>query len=159
MTMRAVCSGGRPRRGRVFSVLTALLLMSLPALSFCSSGLERVRVTIAGENFSVEVARTEEQKRTGLMNRKSLGSREGMIFVYDGDQHLSFWMKNTSIPLTLAFLSKEGEILQIEELKPHSLKSVVSERAARYALELPLGVLSEIGVQVGERVELPPELD
>jgi uncharacterized membrane protein (UPF0127 family) len=141
-------------------VTSAVVVLGfLAALSACSSGLEKIRLTIGGETFVVEVARTEEEKRTGLMNRKSLGAREGMLFVYGGDQHLSFWMKNTSIPLTLAFLSKEGEILQIEQLKPFSLKAVMSERAARYALELPQGVLSELGVHVGDRVELPPGLD
>jgi uncharacterized membrane protein (UPF0127 family) len=78
-----------------------------------------------------------------------------MIFVYDTDQHLAFWMKNTTIPLTLAFLSKDGKIMQIEQLKPLSLRSVMSERAVRYGLELPAGVLDELGVEVGDRVKLP----
>ncbi|MBN1835859.1 MAG: DUF192 domain-containing protein [Spirochaetales bacterium] len=138
-------------------VLLALVL-AVPLLCGCASKLERIEVEIGGEPFLLEVARTEEEKRTGLMDRNSLGEREGMIFVYEDDQHLAFWMKNTPIPLTLAFLSKDGEILQIEELKPFSLKSVVSERAARYALELPRGALAELGVEVGDRIALPPEL-
>jgi len=158
--MRNAVSGRRRLlEARLSAVLIVLVLCSLPVLSACSSGLAKVRVTIGGESFTVEVARTDEEKRTGLMNRKSLGPREGMLFVYPGDEHLSFWMKNTSIPLTLAFLSREGEILQIEQLKPFSLKAVVSERAARYALELSQGVLSELGVRVGDRVGLPPGLD
>jgi len=101
------------------------------------------------------VARTEEQKTRGLMHRRTLGERSGMIFVYEADEHLSFWMKNTTVPLTLAFLSSEGEILQIEELKPLSLKPVSSSRAARYALELPAGALERLGVVPGDRVVLP----
>jgi uncharacterized membrane protein (UPF0127 family) len=89
------------------------------------------------------------------MFRESIGSREGMIFVYDTDQHLAFWMKDTIIPLTLLFLSKQGEILQVEELKPFSLRTVLSERAARYGLELPDGILDELAVEVGDRVLLP----
>jgi uncharacterized membrane protein (UPF0127 family) len=132
------------------------ILLSIGALLSCSSGLEeRIEVVIGGKSFRIEVARTDEQKREGLMNRKSLGQREGMIFVYETDQHLAFWMKNTTIPLTLVFLSKEGQITQIEQLKPLSLKSVVSERAVRYGLELPAGVLEELGVGVGDRVILP----
>jgi uncharacterized membrane protein (UPF0127 family) len=132
------------------------ILLSIGALLSCSSGLEeRIEVVIGGKSFRIEVARTDEQKREGLMNRKSIGEREGMIFVYETDQHLAFWMKNTTIPLTLAFLSKDGQITQIEQLKPLSLKSVVSERAVRYGLELPAGVLDELGVGVGERVILP----
>ena len=134
------------------------ILLSIGALLSCSSGLEeRIEVVIGGKSFRIEVARTDEQKREGLMNRKSLGQREGMIFVYETDQHLAFWMKNTTIPLTLVFLSKEGQITQIEQLKPLSLKSVVSERAVRYGLELPAGVLEELGVGVGDRVILPED--
>jgi len=116
---------------------------------------ERIDVVLGGETFRVEVARTGEQKRQGLMLRKSIGPREGMIFVYDTDQHLAFWMKDTILPLTLLFLSKDGEILQVEDLKPFSLKTVISERAARYGLELPEGVLKELGVEIGDRVILP----
>jgi hypothetical protein len=134
------------------------ILLGLSAVLSCSSGLEeRIRVKIGGESFRIEVARTDEQKREGLMYRKSIGDREGMIFVYETDQHLAFWMKNTTIPLTLAYLSKDGTITQIEQLKPLSLKSVVSERAVRYGLELPAGVLAELGVEVGDRVQLPED--
>jgi len=134
------------------------ILLSINTVLSCSSGLEeRIEVVIGGESFRIEVARTTEQKRQGLMNRRSLGDREGMIFVHETDQHLAFWMKNTTIPLTLAYLSKDGQIVQIEQLKPLSLKSVISERAVRYALELPAGVLGELGVEVGDRVLLPED--
>jgi uncharacterized membrane protein (UPF0127 family) len=134
------------------------ILFSINMVLSCSSGLEeRIEVVIGGESFRIEVARTTEQKRQGLMNRRSLGDREGMIFVYETDQHLAFWMKNTTIPLTLAYLSKDGQIVQIEQLKPLSLKSVISERAVRYGLELPAGVLNELGVGVGDRVLLPED--
>ncbi len=134
------------------------ILLSINTVLSCSSGLEeRIEVEIGGESFRIEVARTDEQKREGLMNRKSIGEREGMIFVYETDQHLAFWMKNTTIPLTLAYLSKDGQIVQIEQLKPLSLKSVISERAVRYGLELPAGVLSELGAEVGDRVLLPED--
>jgi hypothetical protein len=143
---------------RSIYVILAVVLLSVSSVLSCSSGLdERIEVLIGGQSFRVEVARNPEQKQQGLMNRKSLGDREGMIFVYETDQHLAFWMKNTTIPLTLAFLSKDGEIMQIEQLKPLSLKSVVSERAVRYALELPAGVLEELGVQAGDRIQLPSD--
>ena len=143
---------------RSFYVVVAGVLLSVGSVLSCSSGLEeRIEVLIGGESFRLEVARSPEQKQQGLMNRRSLGDREGMIFVYESDQHLAFWMKNTTIPLTLAFLSKDGEIMQIEQLKPLSLKSVVSERAVRYGLELPAGVLEELGVRVGDRVRLPAD--
>ena len=72
----------------------------------------------------MEVARTEAQREHGLMGRKDLGPRDGMIFVFDRDQRLSFWMKNTPTPLSIAFLSAEGKILQIEDMEPFSEKVV-----------------------------------
>ena len=135
------------------------MFLGAGALLSCRGGAleERIELKIAGQSFRVEVARSEEQKKQGLMHRQSLGQREGMIFVYDTDQHLAFWMKDTPLPLTLAFLSKEGEILQIESLKPLSLKSVISRRAARFGLELSAGVLEELGVKVGDRVLFPED--
>ena len=135
----------------------APLAFLLLALAACGRTLPTISVEIGGEEFRIEVARSEEQKARGLMHRRSLGERGGMIFVYEADEHLSFWMKNTTLPLTLAFLSGEGEILQIEELKPLSLKPVTSARAARYALELPAGSLKRLGVAPGDRVILPPD--
>jgi uncharacterized membrane protein (UPF0127 family) len=114
-------------------------------------------VQIDGVEFRVEVARSEEQKARGLMHRRSLGEHRGMIFVYEADEHLSFWMKNTTLPLDLVFLSRDGEILEVEQLKPLSLRPMTSARAARYALELPAGSLRRLGVAPGDRVLLPPD--
>jgi uncharacterized membrane protein (UPF0127 family) len=135
------------------TVLTLVLL----TLAACARTLPTIPVQIGGAEFRIEVARSEEQKARGLMYRRSLGERKGMIFVYEADEHLTFWMKNTTLPLTLAFLSREGEILQIEELKPVSLNPVSSARAARYALELPAGSLQRLGVVPGDRVRLPAD--
>jgi hypothetical protein len=140
---------------RALFAAASLLLSSLLA---CGGGrLPTIEVRIGGEEFRIEVARSGAEKARGLMHRRRLGVREGMLFAYDTDEHMSFWMKDTAIPLTLAFLSRDGQILQIAELKPLSLKPVTSQRAARYALELPLGTLDRLGVRVGERIELPAD--
>jgi hypothetical protein len=141
-------------RTRVPAFLGCAALLAC-ALGSCTRALPTIRVQIGGEEFRLEVARTEEEKARGLMHRRSLGERQGMIFVYQSDEHLSFWMKNTRIPLDLLFLSREGAVLQIEGLKPHSLKPITSERAARYALELPAGSAARLGLKTGDRVFLP----
>src|SRR5512142_935755 len=94
------------------SRLIALVLAAFFAAS-CTSGLPRVKVLIKGVEFSIEVAHTPAEQERGLMFRKTIGPHEGMIFVYDVDQHLAFWMKNTSVPLSIAFLSADGKIMQI----------------------------------------------
>jgi uncharacterized membrane protein (UPF0127 family) len=149
---------GFVRRPGALRALRALALTAVGALLASCGGQrieERVSIGIGDREFRVEVARTEEQQRQGLMFRRRLGAREGMLFVYTADQHLAFWMKNTPIPLTLLFLSRDGEIQQVEELKPGSLKAVSSQRAARYALELPRGSLDDLGAGPGDRVRLP----
>jgi len=137
--------------------MKVIVLLAALALAACVRTLPTIPVEIGGVEFRVEVARSESEKARGLMHRRVLGERRGMIFVYDADEHLSFWMKNTKVPLTLAFLARDGEILQVEELKPLSLRPATSLRAARYALELPAGSLQRLGVAPGDRVRLPPD--
>jgi hypothetical protein len=89
------------------------------------------------------------------MGRKDLGPRDGMIFVFDRDDHLSFWMKDTPTPLSIAFLSKEGKVLEIDDMRPFSESIVRSRFSARYALEMRQGAFTEIGVKEGDTVRLP----
>ena len=90
------------------------------------------------------------------MHRKSLGAREGMLFVFDRDDHLAFWMKNTSIPLSIAFLSPEGRILEIVDMEPFSERTIRSRLSSRFAVEVNRGKFSEAGVKEGDAVILPP---
>lgn len=132
-------------------VIVALAL----ALASCSARMERVTIGVGTEQLTVEVARGGEQQARGLMDRRQLGEREGMIFVYAADRRMSFWMKNTLIPLSIAFLASDGEILQIEDMKPLDLTPVTSRRSARYALEVNQGFFQRAGAVVGDRVRLP----
>ncbi|MQY76966.1 MAG: hypothetical protein GH155_04975 [Spirochaeta sp.] len=91
------------------------------------------------------------------MFRKNLKAGEGMLFVFPADQYLSFWMKDTHIPLSIAFLAKDGEILQIDDLKPLSLRTVRSRRSARYALEVLQGSFSDLDVKPGHKIGLPED--
>lgn len=77
-----------------------------------------------------------------------------MLFVFDDDQYLSFWMKNTSIPLSIAFLDKNGIVTDIYSMKPFSLEPVVSSRKCRYAIEVNDGFFEECGLKIGDRIEI-----
>lgn len=105
--------------------------------------------------IEVEVADSEAEKQTGLMFRTELADGQGMIFVYAEDRQLSFWMKNTLIPLSIAFLASDGTIRTIKDMQPGSLATVDSERYVRYAVEAPLGWFDRAGLAVGDRFELP----
>jgi len=84
------------------------------------------------------------------MFRKNLPDGEGMLFVYERDQVLSFWMKNTYIPLSIAFIASDGRIVDIKDMYPHDESSVLSSRSVRYALEVPQGWFSRAGVRHGD---------
>jgi uncharacterized membrane protein (UPF0127 family) len=107
-----------------------------------------------GPVVKAEIARTGDERSKGLMGRKSLPDGEGMLFVFERDQILSFWMKNTLIPLSIAFISHEGRILEIHDMKPQDLTSIQSNRSARCALEVPQGWFSRAGIGVGDRLIL-----
>lgn len=118
---------------------------------------ERIDVKVGEEIFTVEVARTPEERERGLMHRSSIGKNEGMLFVFERDRHLSFWMKNTEIPLSLAYISRDGTIREIHDLEPYSERPVPSMYAVRYALELPRGAFDRAGAAPGESVEFPED--
>jgi hypothetical protein len=105
--------------------------------------------------LTVEVARTDAQRERGLMGRKGIGPREGMIFVFEKDDHLSFWMKNTPTALSIAFLSAEGKVLQIEDMEPFSEKIIRSRLSARYALEMRQGAFADLHIAEGAIVSFP----
>jgi|SRR5208282_2284618 len=136
---------------RVGVVLLAAVLL----LTGCRSAPERVTLGAAGQSLTVEVARSEAQRERGLMERRDLGARDGMIFVFDRDDHLTFWMKNTPTPLSIAFLSAEGKVLEIEDMEPFSESVVRSKIAARYALELKKGAFRELGIAAGDVLAFP----
>jgi len=126
----------------------------------CSPQKEKTIVlTIERENagaveITVEIARTDEERAKGLMYRKNLPDGQGMIFVFDRDQQLSFWMKNTVIPLSIAFIASDGHIVDIKDMQPNDLNSVISSRSVRYALEVPQGWFGRVNVKTGDVVKI-----
>lgn len=96
-------------------------------------------VIINSRSIPVEVADTDYLRNRGLMFREQLDHDSGMFFVFPDESNRSFWMKNTSIPLSIAFIDRSGVITNIEDMKPNCLESVSSSRPAPYALEMNLG--------------------
>ncbi len=113
-------------------------------------------ITSGDVSILVELAMTEEERNKGMMFRKSLEEGKGMLFVFESDQRMAFWMKNTSIPLSLAYLGSDGTIFQILDLVPFSEDPRLSERSIRYALEVPQGWFTKVGLKVGDKFEIPP---
>jgi uncharacterized membrane protein (UPF0127 family) len=101
-----------------------------------------------------EIARTTEEKQQGLMFRESLADGQGMLFVFDRDQIMSFYMKNTLIPLSIAFIRSDGGISEIRHMRPLDESTVLSSRSVRYALEVPQGWFERVGIKTGDRLLL-----
>lgn len=104
--------------------------------------------------LTVEIATTPEQRERGLMYRQSLPNDHGMYFVFEKEDWLSFYMKDTRIPLTIAFISTDGIIQSIEDMTPLDEQPVHSSSPARFALEVNRGWFEENGIRQRDRVVL-----
>jgi hypothetical protein len=106
----------------------------------------------------VELAATPAQRGRGLMFRKELPDERGMLFVFPDERVLEFWMRNTSIPLSIAFADASGQIVRIADLEPFSERPVSSGALARYALEVNRGWFEKRGIQSGDAIRGIPAL-
>jgi uncharacterized membrane protein (UPF0127 family) len=114
-------------------------------------------VVIGKQKLVVEVVSTPDERATGLMNRFSLQPDHGMLFVFDRPQPLAFWMKNTYIPLSIAFIDASGTILNIEDMQPQDESTHWSKGNALYAIEMKRGWFVSKQIEPGAKVTgLPP---
>lgn len=119
--------------------------------------MNQIRAKLAAGEHPIDayVARTAEQRALGLMHRTELDPDEGMLFVCDECGVQKFWMKDTPVALSIAFLDQDGTIVHMEDMEPHSLESHTCEQPVRYVLEVARGWFAERGVQAGHRITGP----
>jgi uncharacterized protein len=135
-----------------------LMLMAVTIQYGCGDSLDTMDVTINGHILQIEIARTDEEQAKGLMYRKTMAENHGMLFPYESDRTLAFWMKDTAIPLSIAFMAADGTIKEIYDMKPFSLKTVSSRHSVRFALEVNQGLFESLGIVAGDRVVFTEEL-
>lgn len=116
------------------------------------SGLPVRTLQVDGHAVSVEVAATHATRAQGLMFRDHLATDSGMLFVYPDEKPRGFWMKDTRIPLSIAFADKTGTIVRIADMSPFSLEHVPSLYPATYALEMEKGWFKEHDIEKGDRI-------
>ena len=126
------------------------------SLAFGES-LEKTELVINEEKILVEIADEPHERGKGLMFRKEMAVNEGMLFVYHTEEKRSFWMKNTYIPLSIAYLDKNGTIVHLADMNPHEETAVPSIYPAQYALEMNLGWFEKHQIAVGMKVDNLPE--
>ncbi len=110
-----------------------------------------------GASLTVEIADTADERAIGLMNRESLAEDAGMLFVWPEDTGSGFWMKNTLIPLSIAFIDAAGIIVDIQDMQPQDETLHYSSSPYRHAVEANQGWFAERGIEAGDTVELPAE--
>ena len=140
------------------------LLCALPALAIAVAGaaqegpqkLAAIRLNAGIHNIQAEVARTPDQRATGLMFRETMPANDGMLFAFEEPATQCFWMKNTLLPLSAAFIADDGTVVNIEDMKARSLESHCSAKPVRFVLEMNQGWFAKRGIKPGIRLQGSP---
>lgn len=138
-------------------VLAFAALLLAPLSPLADAAMRTLQLRIGNHPLRVEVAENDAQRMKGLMNREKLGRNDGMLFIFEQPAYQAMWMKNTLIPLSVAFLDRDGTILNIRDMQPQTLDTHMSAGPALYAVETNKGWFAERGIKPGEKVVgLPP---
>ena len=136
--------------------VVAMLLVSANGMAVANESpqmnLQRITLTAGIHQIDTQVAVTQDQHATGLMYRDEMPANEGMLFVFEKPAKQCFWMRNTRIPLTAAFVADDGTIVNLENMKPQTLESHCSTKPVRYVLEMNQGWFAKKGVKPGSKL-------
>ncbi len=133
---------------RLMILANALIFLTAPAYA----QLPRMELTAGFHRIEAEVAADQPSRMQGLMMRKSMPANQGMLFVFPVSERHCMWMRNTFIPLSVAFIDDQGKILNIENMQPQTESNHCAAAPARFALEMNKGWFAEKGVKAGIRI-------
>ena len=131
---------------------SVVVLLAVPILAMAALDAPTRTLTIRDHKLEVEIASTPQSRALGLMNRFSLRTDHGMLFVFETPQPLAFYMKNTYVPLSIAFVDARGKILNIEDMRPLDESTHWSKGLALYAIEMRQGWFASKGIGPGDAV-------
>lgn len=138
----------------------AALVLAATAVPACAqepqTNLPRVTLSAGMHQIDAQVAQTPEQRATGLMHRKEMPQHEGMLFVFERPMVQCFWMKDTLLPLAIAFVDDDGTVVNLSEMKPLALDSHCSAKPVRYVLEMNQRWFARKGVKPGTKLAGDP---
>lgn len=146
-------------RSPLFRLLGPIALALLAACAVAQDAAQRlasIALNAGMHNIRAEVAQTDAQRAIGLMHRREMAPHDGMLFVFDQPAVQCFWMKNTLLPLSIAFLADDGTVVNVADMKPQSLDSHCSSQPVRYALEMNQGWFAKRGVKPGFKLSGAP---
>jgi len=141
---------------RLLVTLFALAAAAAALAQEPQTNLQRVRLAAGMHQIDAQVAATPDQRATGLMWRREMPQHEGMLFIFEAPAVQCFWMKNTLMPLSAAFLADDGTLVNVVEMKPQTLDSHCSEKPVRYVLEMNQGWFAKKGIKPGARLAGTP---
>ena len=137
----------------------ALLTLLLSGLAFSAfaqdtpqTNLPRIKLQAGMFQIDTQVAQTPDQRSIGLMFRKEMPQHEGMLFVFEQPATQCFWMKNTLLPLTAAFVADDGTIVNLADMKPQTTDSHCASKPVRYVLEMNQGWFAKRGFKAGSKL-------
>ncbi|UCV16167.1 DUF192 domain-containing protein [Quatrionicoccus australiensis] len=134
------------------NVFAAFFGLLLSGAALAQTAMPVVELTAGFHRIEAEVAATDQNRQTGLMQRKSMPAQRGMLFVFPQPNAYCMWMRNTLIPLSVAFLDAEGKIINIEDMQPQTEDNHCAKKMASYALEMNLGWFAQRGLKAGTRL-------
>ena len=137
---------------RFFTFLALSAALTFAQAQEPQSNLQRTRLTAGMYQIDVQIAQTPEQRQVGLMFRKEMPQAEGMIFVFEQPATQCFWMKNTLLPLTAAFVADDGRIVNLVDMKPMSEDSHCSKEPVRFVLEMNQGWFARKNIKEGSKL-------
>jgi hypothetical protein len=135
------------------------LALLVSAVAWAQDGPQRlpqIRLNAGIHNINAELASTPEQREIGLMFRPVMAANDGMLFVFERAGQQCFWMKNTLIPLSVAFIADDGSVVNIEAMKPQTLDGHCSSQPVRYVLEMNDGWFAKRGIKPGSKLHGAP---
>lgn len=158
--MHATHNAFRPAVLLAAAALAFLASTSLPAgaQARAQPTLPTVKLTAGIHVITAEVAATDQARTVGLMHRERLAPNHGMLFVFNDKAQQCFWMRNTIVPLTIAFIEDDGTVVQLADMAPKNDFSHCSQRPVRYALEMEQGWFGRRGIAPGARIGGLPSL-
>ena len=136
--------------------IAVLCLAAVASAQDAPQKLAQVRLNAGIHNINAELASTPQQREIGLMFRSVMPANDGMLFVFEQPSQQCFWMKNTLIPLSIAFVGDDGSVVNIDDMKPQTLDSHCSARPVRFVLDMNEGWFAKRGIKAGSRLRGGP---
>ena len=135
------------------TLVGALLGLAMSAAAWAQNAMPVMELSAGFHRIEAEVAANDQNRQVGLMNRTAMPPQRGMLFVFPQERTHCMWMRNTLIPLSVAFIDADGYIINIENMQPQTEDNHCAKVPARYALEMNLGWFAQRGIKPGVKLQ------